>query len=227
MKCAIMQPTYLPWAGYFRLIAEADVFVFLDDVQFSKRSWQQRNRILLKGQPMWLTVPVQSKGKRDQKLYEVRTDESRDWRGQHLSTIHHAYHRHPWGMEVIDILSRHLSQPIPSLSMLNIDLIQAMSQQLNLNTTFMKSSDIPVSGQKSHYLLQICEYVGADVYLSAAGSKSYIEEEALFSKSNVSVQYQQYTPQPYSQWTVDSFISHLSIVDMVAHIGWQSASQMI
>ena len=98
---AIMQPTYLPWAGYFNLISHADTFVILDDVQFAARSWQQRNRVVLNGEPHMLTVPVLAKGRPGMLIREAHTDETQKWRPKHIATIHRAYDRHPHGNSVL------------------------------------------------------------------------------------------------------------------------------
>ena len=88
-----MQPTYLPWIGYFDLIDRVDCFVFLDSVQFDRRSWQQRNRVLTTQGPRWVTVPVKSKGRRDQRICDVEIDQSSEFGRKHLETLRHAYHR--------------------------------------------------------------------------------------------------------------------------------------
>ena len=86
-SAAIMQPTYLPWCGYMALIESVDEFVLLDTVQFAKRSWQQRNQIKTRNGPLWLTVPVVSKGLRNQKICDVKIDTERDFPQRHIRTI--------------------------------------------------------------------------------------------------------------------------------------------
>ncbi len=227
MKCAIMQPTYLPWIGYFNLIASVDIFVLLDDVQFAKRSWQQRNRILLNGTEKYLTVPVLTKGKRDQTIEEVILDNSQDWKKDHINTLNHAYVKHRYGIEMLSIISEALNKPHCSLAETNIEIITSILNQLNISKKILKSSDLPVEGKKSEYLFNICNYVEADIYLSAAGSKEYIQEEGIFDASDILVEYHSFPIKEYPQQGINSFVPYMSIVDLIANIGFKNSNVYI
>ena len=104
MRVAIMQPSFIPWLGYFALIKSVDKFVFLDDVQFDKRSWQQRNYIFNNNSPFLLTVPVFSKGKMSQKINETVIDESSKYKNKHLKSIVQAYSKAPFKKQVEELL---------------------------------------------------------------------------------------------------------------------------
>lgn len=227
MKIAIMQPTYIPWSGYFNLIANVDRFVFLDDVQFEKRSWQQRNRILLNGEATFLTIPVMSKGKHTQLINECFIDNSQKWNKTHIQTIKHAYGKHPYGPEVIEVLESYLQSPDDKIINLLIPIISEFCRRLGIETPFSCSSSIPLMGKKSEYLLGICNYYMADKYLSAASSRQYIVQEALFLTSSVDVEYQNFVPVPYTQVQCNEFVSHLSIVDVVANLGFKKTAEYI
>lgn len=227
MKCAIMQPTYLPWAGYFSLLSTVDTFVFLDDVQFSKGSWQQRNRILLNGKEHYLTVPILKKGKSTQLISEVKIDHSKPWKRKHLQTLKQAYIKYPFAEEIIPLLKEWIDSENKFLVDLNIKIIKVISEKLDLHPTFVKSSDIAVSGKRSEYLINICQQLRADTYISPPGSKQYIDEEDLFAKSDINIEYFSYSPQPYLQVKNSNFISHLSIVDMIANIGFEETKNDI
>jgi hypothetical protein len=227
MKIAIMQPTYLPWAGYFNLIQETDAFVFLNDVQFSPRSWQQRNRIVLGGQPLILTVPVHTKGKRDQTIREVTTDETQNWRRKHLLTLQRAYAKHPHGSAVVALIEKVLAQNVSLLAEINVALIRSFCEAMGMGPTFHISSQFSLGGHKSDHLLAICRHLGANAYLSPVGSREYIEEEGVFAGSDVQVSYQDYVPPPYAQPGVAEFISHMSIVDVLASLGFEEGRRYI
>lgn len=227
MKCAIMQPTYLPWTGYFNLMISVDTFIFLDDVAFAKRSWQQRNKILLQGRENFLTVPVNTKGKQSQLICDVETDENQKWRYAHKSTLYHAYSKHPYGYEIVDLLSTILDKNIVSLAKINIEIIKAIKEKLGIKTNILLSSEIPVHGKKSEYLINLCKYIGAHQYLSALGSKEYIEQEGLFEKANIDVKYQDFLPREYPQKGTDTFIPYLSIIDTIANIGFSDTREYI
>ena len=122
---SIMQPTFLPWTGYFKMILRSDLFVFLDDVQFDKRSWQQRNKILKNdGKEFLLTIPVKSKGKFFQKINEVEVDNSTNWKDKHLKLLEMNYSKHKFFKQVFDSISNTYKENTNSLSEFNIKLIK-------------------------------------------------------------------------------------------------------
>ncbi len=216
-----MQPTYLPWMGYFNLIKSSDVFVFLDDVQFAKRSWQQRNKILLHGKEKYLTVPVKTKNAKSLQLSEVMVDDQQEWRKDHKNTLFHAYYNHPFGKEVWQEISEVLDGESDLLCEINISIINKICHKLNMNKKILRSNEIPVTGKKSEYLLKICQNLEAEKYLSAMGSKEYIEKESLFRNSKIQVVYQNYSPKTYHQFGCSGFTPYLSIIDLIANIGWE------
>ena len=130
MKISIMQPTYFPWAGYFNLISQADVFIFLDDVQFEKCSWQNRNRILLGGNPLWITVPSIRKDI-SQKINEIQIDDQKHWRRKHIKTIEQAYAKSLFRSEVVELVHLIDDENINLLSELNIRIIQIIAGKLD------------------------------------------------------------------------------------------------
>ena len=218
MRCVIMQPTYLPWAGCFNLMAMADFFVFLDDVQFEKQSWQNRNRILLNGQPHWLTVPVKRNHLSD-KIKDIIVDDQHNWRNKHLELLRHTYARHPYASEMLEHVSHSLKCSTSQLSNLNTSFIRSTAKLLNLNPNFVYSSELDIHGARSERLLKICNHLGCNRYLSPRGSADYLAEDAVFDNSNVELEFQNFDPQPYYQRGEPSFVSHLSIVDVLANLG--------
>jgi len=223
MRIAIMQPTYIPWAGYFNLISQADTFVFLDDVQFAAGSWQQRNRIVFNGEAHMLSVPALVKGRAEQLIRDVRTDETQKWRQKHLSILRQAYSRHPHGKSAVELVERILKQSTQSLAEINIGLIDEFCRGMGIPLTRICSSSLATGGRKSARVLEICRNFHADTYLSAAGSREYIEEEGLLSAADLRVLYQNFVPAPYPQLGAAEFVSHMSIVDIVANSGFAAA----
>ncbi|MGE7842231.1 WbqC family protein [Lysinibacillus sp. NPDC093712] len=227
MKCAIMQPTYLPWSGYFNLIQNVDYFVFLNDVQFNKRSWQQRNRISLNGQEKYMTIPVHSKGKPNQLINQVEIVLEENILENHFKTLKFAYENHPYGNEVITLYEKNINLNMNLLQDINVMLIKDICEILDIKTKILFSSDIPVSGQKSMYLHNICNYLEVTEYLSPIGSKQYIEEEQILPQSNISIQYQNFEPKQYAQYLCKEFIPYLSILDVIANIGIDKTKEYI
>ena len=216
---AIMQPTYLPWVGYFDLIDRSDCFVFLDSVQFAKRSWQQRNRLKGQGQDpaRWVTVPVLTKGRRDQTIAAVEIDPASDFPASHLKTIRHLYAKTlfftEYFAELEGILHRHTR-----LADLNVDLIIWMCGRLGVATATLRSSTLDADGQKADLLTNICKQLGADRYLSAAGSREYIEESDAFASTGIDVVYHAYRPAEYRQ-AGEVFEPQLSTLDLLMNEG--------
>ena len=217
MIAVIMQPTYLPWIGYFDLMDSADVFVFFDTVQFEKQSWQQRNRIRTgETESKWLTVPVIQGLK--QKICDVRIEASNPWRRKHWGTIYQHYKRTPyWGL-YSEELSELYARPWDSLFDLNLALTMFLGGQFGIKTKTVRASQIPVSGDKVGILANICHYVKADVYLSPVGSAGYIEENNIFASEGISLLYQKYTHPVYAQ-LYDEFMSHMSAIDLLFNEG--------
>lgn len=218
---AIMQPTYLPWAGYFDLIAQSDVFVFLDSVQFDKRSWQQRNRIKTPDGELLLTVPVLSKGRLDQKICEVQIEQTAGFEEKHIRTIEHYYRKAPLFNKYMEEFTAILRKKHHYLADLNIELIKWLCAAIGIQTELVSSSSLDVRGSKVELLVATCQAVGANRYLSPAGSKAYIEENNIFSEQNIELKYQVFQHPVYSQ-LYGNFIPYLSVIDLLFNEGARS-----
>lgn len=219
MTTAIMQPTYLPWAGYFNLIHRASRFVFLNDVQFAKPSWQMRNRVLLQGQVQFLSVPTL--GSRNQKIHDVRLA-SDEFRSKHRRRLEHAYGKHPYGPELLDCVLPVLGDvSLRRLEELNLGLIFALCRRLQLRSEFVCSHELALSGRRSAHLVNILEIFGEHDYLSPPGSAEYIAEDALLERAGIRVEFQHFSAYAYPQRGAREFEPRLSIVDVVAHLGFE------
>ena len=214
-----MQPTYLPWIGFFDLIDQSDIFVFLDSVQFTRRSWQQRNRIKTSQGELMLTVPVLTKGARDQVIKDARVDFQSGFANDHLKAMRFAYAKSPHFADVFSQLEKVYAQNFTVLGELNMALIRFFCGYLNLGEKkFLKSSDLKVDGTKVDRLVKIAQVVGGTLYLSAAGSKDYIDENNLFNGSGVELSYHQYEHPKYRQLHGE-FLPYMSIVDLLFNEG--------
>jgi hypothetical protein len=227
MTIAIMQPTYMPWIGYFNLILNSDIFVFLDDVQFEKQSWQQKNRIILYKKEFTLTIPVLTKHRSEQAIFEVETDEKTNWRKKQLKTIYSAYEKHPHGTTIIGILERVINSATTNLCEINVSLIIQILDLLKVKKEIIFSSQMNIRGKRSDKIYSICKNLGASIYLSPIGSKGYIEDEGIFAKNRLPVVYQNYIPVEYPQKGIANFIPYMSIVDLLANVGSQDAQAYI
>lgn len=191
MKVAISQPTFLPWPGYFFLINEVDEFVFLDNVQFNKRSWQQRNYLSNDGQKILISVPVKSKGKYDQLIKDVKIDDENFNIKKLLNKIMYLYKNHPFFDNFYSDLEKIFNKKHSMLRELNIDLIKYICKVLNINTNLSLSSDLVVDGnlKKIELLKQICIQKKASKYISTYGSKVYLGDIKKFSNTKIDISY--------------------------------------
>lgn len=217
-----MQPTYFPWIGYFDLIDQSSDFIFLDDVQFSKQSFQQRNRLRTADGLAWLTVPVLSKGRSAQLIREVEINQGGDFPRKHVRAIEMHYARTPYFNNYFEWLKNILESGRNLLSELNIQLIKKISVLLGIEGHFLKSSELGESGKRSSLLVKLCDRVGADVYLSTIGAQEYLVEEFQeFSRSGIKVFLHQYEHPEYSQ-LYRPFIPFASIIDLLFNEGERS-----
>jgi len=224
----ITQPTYMPWLGYFEQIANADVFVFLDTVQFVARSWHNRNRLKgSDGQHFWLTVPIAAHPQAT-RLVDIRISaDQRQWRLKHLRSIQTHLGSAPYFQDVFPKLEEWITGEYEYLVDLNMAGIRMVSNLLELFPQFVRASELTPEGHKSSLLASLCKQVNANRYYSSAGSKVYMEEENYpFAEAGIEVVYQAWEHPMYVQRGVD-FISHLSVVDALMNIGPQAARSLI
>ena len=220
--CAIMQATYLPWTGFFALMASSDDFIILDDVQFSYQSWQQRNRIRAGKSEIMLTVPVHRPSGLHTLLKQVTLDNTRTWRKKHSQSIRLNYcksqHWENFGPALLKLFE---NQEAHLLLNWNLSFIEFIKKALNINTNIHLASDINEPSDKVERLIQLCQSCQADRYISPIGSFEYINLDNRFTDSNIDLRYIDYTPQSYTQ-VGEGFLPSLSTVDLLLNMGPES-----
>jgi hypothetical protein len=226
-KVAIMQPTYLPWMGYFSLINQVDTFVIYDDVQFDKRSWQQRNKIKTQSGTQWLTVPVLTKNKFSQKINDVSISKESGFEKDHIKAIEINYSKAPffkiYKNEIFDCLEANHHKILE----LNYSLILKISNILNIQTDFIKSSKLKdLQGKKDERLIEICKELSAKEYVSPEGSKSYLEGGESFLANDIKLTYQSFKHPIYPQ-IYGAFESHMSVIDALFNCGSDKTFELI
>jgi hypothetical protein len=212
VRIAAVQSNFLPWIGYFDLISSVDKFVILDSVQYTKRDWRNRNKILTPGGTTWITVPVETKGKRDQRIYEVKISGS-DWTETLSKTLEHAYSKTPYFSELfpslVAILKRHQNGYLADM---NLELIEMVNTYLGVSTEILKSQDFDLMEGKSERLLDLCQKLGGSEYLSGRAAQSYLDEK-LFNASNVKLTWVDYGRYPPHSLYRGSTAEPLSVID--------------
>ncbi len=222
-RVAIMQPTYLPWSGYFGLMQSVDVFVLLDSVQFARRSWQQRNQIKTANGAQWLSVPVLSKGKRDQLISEVELDKSSGFAATHRRSIEMSYAKTPHFKRYADTLLPLLDNSSPLLADMTIALILQLKAQLGIETRVLRASELDGNGARADLLASLCKQIGATAYVSPPGSKDYLDESDAFYTIGVPVQYYEFNHPEYLQ-PFGKFLPYMSVIDMMFNCGERSSA---
>lgn len=220
MIVSVHQPQYLPWLGYFHKIAQSEAFVFLDNVQYKKREFQNRNKILTGTGPLWLTVPVKTKGKFDQLIKDVEVDNSENWRKDHFESIRTNYHKAPFFKEHEQFLASVYSKEWHKLMDLNVYIIMYILEYLEIPAKIVFETSLSAEGVKTGRIVSICKKINATVYLSGQGAKDYLEEEE-FKTAGIGLEYQAFEHPSYTQ-LLPGFVSHLSIIDLLFNKGKES-----
>lgn len=211
---AAHQPQYLPWLGFFDKVAQADVFVLLDNVQFKKNEWQNRNRIKGASGPQWITVPVRRRF--PQTIAEVEVRDTEPWRRKHLRALDSNYRRAAHFEEVMAPIAEVLEQRQTRLAPLNIELIRRLMRQLGIETRIVLGSAVEAREDPTLRLIDLCLQMGADTYLSGAGG-DYLDQSA-FAAAGISLRFQAYRHPTYPQLYGD-FEPYMSVVDLLMNCG--------
>lgn len=221
-----MQPTYMPWAGYLHLMAGVDTFVYLDDAQYERSSWQNRNRVLVNGKECWLTVPV-VREHLGAKINTVVVDDAIHWRRKQLTLLGHAYGRHVFGKPMLEMAERILDTSLCQLAELNIALLEDLRGKLSITTPILRSSELGIEGTRTDRLIDILDLIEAKEYVTPPGALEYLRQDHFVGRTNVRLLVHNFNAQPYPEKDSQSFISHLSILDVVANLGWAEAAKYI
>ena len=218
MICAVHQPQYLPWLGFFSKLDAADVFVLYDDTQYKHDEWQNRNRIKTPNGVQWLTVPVHhSQG---EQIWDIRIDNLKPWRRKHAQALATNYARSPYAAQYANDLEVIYSEDWQRLAELNHALIGLLTGWLGIDTPTLCSSELDYAGRATEALISICKEVGADTYLSGPGGRDYLETER-FAAEGLTLLFHDVEHPVYEQ-PFGEFVPGLSAVDLCFNCGPQS-----
>ena len=224
MIVAIHQPEYLPWLGFFKKMMNVELFVFLDDVQFSKKGWQNRNRIRINDGTTLLSIPVHTHSY--PKINEVTIDNEKNWSIRHKKSILYNYARAPYFDEIKDFIESIFEKKFQYLVDLNTEIIKFIMNELEIKSKIVFSSELEISKKGSDRVLDICKAVGADHYITGtfwAESNLRVEE---FKKSNIDVEFQKFQHPIYKQ-IHGGFIPEMSIIDLLFNEGRKEAKKIL
>ena len=218
MNCVILQPSYIPWRGYFHQIYKADIFVFYDDVQYDKHGWRNRNRVKTHQGIRWLTIPVTSA---DNPIHQtpincVKMVNKNAWKPKHWKTIEQSYSKAPYFEDYAALVEGFYNRPTELLADFTIELTVVLSKELGIdNTRFIRSSSLKTIGTKTDRLLCILKALGATHYITGPSAKDYLEEDR-FEAAGITLEYMAYDYPEYDQLypPYDPFVTILDLLFM-------------
>lgn len=225
LTIATHQPSYLAWPPLLEKMARADLFVYLDDVQYTRTSEIHRNRVLAPQGPTWLSIPVGAKVRAP--IRDVRLNDP-SWRKKHWKVIEHCYGKAPhFTARRRESLGELYSRDWPELLALNLALTDWLRKEIGVTTPLKLSSELGVTSQSSQRILDICLALGATRYLSGPGGLDYMDLGA-FEKEGIEVLVQNYRHHPYpQQFRREEFAPRMSAIDMLFNLGDGTREEML
>jgi hypothetical protein len=218
---AIHQPHYLPWLGYLHRMAQADLFIVLDHVQFERGNYQNRTPVRVNGAAHWLTVPVVQRSQKE-RIVDKTIDTSQDWAATHFETLRRAY-----GAAATAPLRSIYETPWQRLVELDAAMLDFLRAAFGIRTPLVNSTQLDVDGAKSELVLNLCKAVGADALLvGLGGSRAYLDRAA-FARAGVELVLQEFHHPFYPQRGPAPFIAGLSAADLLFNCGPGSRSVLL
>ena len=224
-RIAILQSNYIPWKGYFDLIRNVDEFIILDEVQFTKNDWRNRNKIKTRTGLEWLTIPVRQE-RLDQSINSIQTLNGR-WAHKHWNSLAHNYSRSPYfGNYAKSIQAAYAEgSQLRSLSAINLLFIRLVCHFLEIKTVISSSTDYKMQGGRIDRLISLCKQASGDEYLSGPSARNYIDER-LFQDADTSLKWAEYTQYPEYQQLFPPFQHEVTVFDLLFNAGPNAQSYL-
>jgi hypothetical protein len=230
MIVVVHQPHFLPWLGYLHRMAQADLFVLLDHVQFERRNYQNRTLIRMNDEARWLTVPVMQRSQKERivdKEVDNRLDGAKQWALNHFTTLRHAYRRAGFFTTYSAAFKQLFETRWQRLVDLNHAGLEILRDAFGIRTPLVRSTELAVEGARGDLILGICRAVGADTLIAGSGgSRGYLDVEA-FARAGVRIEYHDWHHPEYPQCGTGAFLRGLSAIDMLFNCGPQSRSLLL
>lgn len=225
---AVHQPTFLPWLGWWDKLVRADILVLLDDVQFpnSGRTWMNRVRVLVNGEPQWVTMPVHRSHDGLRTVRQTLADDRKPWRERIAATLDASYRRAAHFDDVFPVVDEIVRQPTDRIAELNEGGVRRLAAPLGLDTgKLIRQSELDAGGKATDLLISLCKAVGGTAYLTGDGASGYLEATK-FTASGLELVEQRFAPPRYPQ-LIDEYVPGLSVVDALMNCGWHGTSALI
>jgi hypothetical protein len=219
------QPAYMPWLGYFHKIALADNFVMLDDVQFEKNSFTNRNKIKTSNGEAWLTIPVEMKGHLDKKISDIQMESRSNWKRKHWNSLLMNYKKAPFFDQYAGYFEKYYTLETNNL----FDFISVSSDfffnELNIKPVTKKLSELQIDAKKQDLILDMCRATGSNAFVFGALGKNYADKN-LFATNGISIYFQEFEHPVYPQLWGD-FVPYMGVIDALFNLGSQRTSEII
>lgn len=223
MTVSILQSNYIPWKGYFDLIARSDVFVIYDEVQYTKNDWRNRNIILTPNGPNWITIPVRVNNL-DQKIFETKIA-SNNWQKKHISSLQGNYTKANYFHEYKERVFSMFENQSEYISEVNISFIKGICNLLDIKTQIIDSRELNLEGDRNMRLLEACKKLNANKYISGPAAKSYLDLD-LFNKEGIEVEWMNYSGYKEYKQVYKPFNHGVTILDLMFNLGPSSKSYL-
>ncbi|MBT3638459.1 MAG: WbqC family protein [Opitutae bacterium] len=231
MKLSIHQPDFFPWLGLFHKIAHSERFVVFDHVQTPQgKSWLTRNRILLNGEPRWMTLPIHRKGL--QPIYAVEVNYEVNFKPKHLGTLRQAYQKASFFEEIFSFVENLYADSPRTVQEFTLRAIEEICSSLGIGTEFVLSSEIVSKNPElsnlgaNDLVLELCLHSQASFYISGTGCLDFIRPET-FSAKGIEFNFQAFSSPPYAQVHGEPFVSHMSILDALFNLGFSGTAELL
>ncbi len=226
MILAAHQLHYLPWLRYFHKIAACDTFVVLDNVQFNKNGWQNRNKIKTQAGESILTVPVRQKFQ--QLISEVKIDTAQPWRRKHWGALQSNYQKAPYFKDHAPFFQELYEKSWENLNDLNYEILFYLLKVLGVKARVIRSSELSLNGEATERLVALCKELGARSYLTGAYAVQVYLDQALFKQEGIELLFQEFECPHYPQLYPEvGFVPELSLVDLLFNCGPKSLETLM
>jgi hypothetical protein len=228
MRLVVLQSNYIPWKGYFDLMASADLFVVYDSVQYTKNDWRNRNRLPTATEPTWLTIPIMVAGRAGQSIRDAEISDGGRWAAKHWRTVEQALGRRPhfadyaaqWQDWYDQAGSLHYLHEVNGL------FLRGLARQLGIATPIVEDRDYPrLTGDPTARLVQLCRLTGADRYLTGPAGLDYLDR-AQFADAGVGLEVIDYAGYPVYPQRGPTFEHGVSVLDLLANVGPEAGSHL-
>ncbi len=221
-RVAIVQSNYIPWKGYFDLIAAADEFILLDDVQYTRRDWRNRNKIKTPSGAEWLTIPVEVSGKYHQLIRDVVVSDA-SWAIKHWRMLAQHYGKAPHFRELASVVEGWYgaAAAMPKLTDINEHFLRAVCAVLDIRTPIRRSSEFTLGEGKSERLVALCTQARATAYLSGPAARDYLDP-TLFDSAGVTVEWMSYDGYEQYRQLYPPFEHGVTVLDLLFNVGGEA-----